>query len=212
MLLAIVAVGEKYVYNTKEHLPKFIKNGWDVRILTDDCNAFPTLKTYEYKNKIFSYIDKLIFPLKLVEEEQAPVLYIDADWLEYVSDILITNFRESEEVLYFNNWPDGKYFSDNHIDYFKPLIDYFKEHRFAYTKLQTTLEYIYYFPYTSKIQNILYDLERIKPIFDYQSIIKKTYFYPNIGNGEGVALSYVLYKNNIPIKQFESKYFLRNAK
>ena len=56
---------------------------------------------------------------------------------------------------------------------------------------------------------VIYDLERIKPILEYQSIIKKAYYYPNIGNAEGAALSYVLYKNNIPINLFQSKYFLK---
>lgn len=212
MLLAIVAVGKKYIDNIQSHLPKYIENGWDIRILTDNCDSFPTIKTYEYKNKVFSYIDKLLFSLKLVEEERQPVLYIDADWFEHISDTLITNFKESKEVLYFGNWPTGRYFSNNHIEYFKPLIDYFKDYGFDYTKLETTIEYLYYFPYTSKIKTIIYDLERIKPIFDYQSIVKRTHFYPNIGNGEGLALSYILYKNNIPIKIFESKYFLENAK
>jgi hypothetical protein len=50
-----------------------------------------------------------------------------------------------------------------------------------------------------------------KPIFEYQSIIKKTYYYPGIGNGEGVALSYILQKNNIPIDLFQSKYFLEGS-
>ena len=61
MLLAIVAIGKKYIDNIQIYLPKYIENGWDIRILTDDCDAFPTFKTYKYQNKIFSYIDKLLF-------------------------------------------------------------------------------------------------------------------------------------------------------
>jgi hypothetical protein len=70
------------------------------------------------------------------------------------------------------------------------------------------IEYLIYFPYTTNISDILYDLERVKPIFEYQSILNKTYYYPGIGNGEGVALAYTLHKNNVPIDLFPSKYFL----
>lgn len=212
MILAIVAVGRQYIDNAKIHIPKYIRRGWDVRVLTDETESFPNVKTYKYSNKVFSYIDKLLFPLRLVEELKQPVLYIDADWIDFISDELILNFKQTNEVLYFGNWPDGKYFSDNHIEYFEPLLTYFKKNNFEYNKLLTMLEYVHFFPYISNIADVIYDLERIKPIFDYQSIIKKTYFYPKIGNGEGVALSYTLYKNNIPTKLFDSKYFLENAK
>jgi hypothetical protein len=70
------------------------------------------------------------------------------------------------------------------------------------------IEYLLYFPYVTNIGDSLYDLERIKPVFEYQSILNKTYYYPNIGNGEGVALAYSLYKNNVQIDLFPSKYFL----
>jgi hypothetical protein len=212
MILAIVTVGKNYIDNAKLYLPKYIENGWDVRILTDEPDSFPNLKTYKYSNKVFSYIDKLLFPLRLVEELKEPVLYIDADWFEFVSDEMILNFKPTNEVLYFGNWPTGKYFSDNHMEYFEPLITHFKKNEFEYNNILTMLEYLHYFPYIANIQDVIYDLERIKPIFDYQSIIKKTYFYPRIGNGEGVALSYTLYKNNVPVNLFESKYFTENAK
>jgi hypothetical protein len=212
MILAIVAVGKQYIDNAKLHLPKYIQNGWDVRVLTDEPQSFPDLKTYKYSNKVFSYIDKLLFPLRLVEELKQSVLYVDADWIDFISDELILNFKSTKKVLYFDNWPDGENFSYNHIEYFEPLITYFTKKKFDYNNLPTMLEYLYYFPYISNIADVIYDLERIKPIFDYQSIITKTYFYPRIGNGEGVALSYALYKNNVSTEKFQSKYFLENAK
>jgi hypothetical protein len=144
----------------------------------------------------------------LVEELKQPVFYIDADWFQYVSDELISNFEPMNEVLYFGGWPDHKYISDNLIEYFEPLLDFFKKCDFDYKELPLMIEYIYYFPYLDKISDIIYDLERIKPIFEYQSILKKTYYYPSVGNGEGVALSYILHKNDIPIDLFQSKYFL----
>jgi hypothetical protein len=209
MILAIVAVGKKYISKVKQHIPKYTQNGWDVRILTDEPDSFLNLKTYKYSNKVFSFVDKLLFPLRLVEEHKESVLYIDADWLEFISNELILNFKPTNEVLYFGTFSNGKYLSDINSDYFEPLINYFKKNEFDYNKLLLMVEYLYQFPYTNNISDVIYDLERIKPILEYQSIIKKTYYYPNIGNAEGAALSYVLYKNNIPINLFQSKYFLK---
>lgn len=208
MILAVVAVGTKYIYKVKQHLPKYIENGWDVNILTDEPNSFPNLKTYQYSNKIFSYIDKLLFPLRLVESSKQEVLYIDADWMEFISDELILNFKPIDKVLYYGEWPEGKYFLNTDLQYFEPLVSYFQKIEFDYNKLILMIEYLHYFPYINNIENVIYDLERIKPIFEYQSIIKKTYYYPAVGNGEGVGLSYVLSKNNVPIDLFQSKYFL----
>lgn len=209
MILAIVAVGKKYISKVKQHIPKYTQNGWDVRILTDEPDSFLDLKTYKYSNKVFSFVDKLLFPLRLVEEHKESVLYIDADWFEFISNELILNFKPTNEVLYFGTFSNGKYLSDINSDYFEPLINYFKKNEFDYNKLLLMVEYLYQFPYTNNISDVIYDLERIKPILEYQSIIKKTYYYPNIGNAEGAALSYVLYKNNIPINLFQSKYFLK---
>jgi hypothetical protein len=212
MILAIVAVGKNYIFNAKQYLPKYIENGWDVRLLTDEPQEFPGIKTYEYENKVFSYIDKLLFPLRLVEKLKEPVLYVDADWFQFISDELILNFKPTNEILYWGNWPNGKYFPSIEQEYFEPLINYFKKSGFVSDDLILMIEYLYYFPYIDNISNVIHDLERIKPVLEYQSIIKRTYFYPNIGNGEGVALSYVLHKNNIPTNLFESKYFLEENK
>lgn len=212
MILAVVAVGKNYIFNAKQYLPKYIKNGWDVRVLTDEPHEFIGTKTYEYTNKIFSYMDKLLFPLRLVEKLKQPVLYVDADWFQFISNELIANFKPADEVLYYGNWPNGKYFSNIDQEYFKPLITYFKKNEFIPDELILMIEYLYYFPYINNISNVIHDLERIKPVLEYQSIINKTYFYPNIGNGEGVGLSYVLHKNNVPTNLFQSNYFLEENK
>lgn len=208
MILTIVAVGKKYIHKVIPHLSKFTQNGWEIRILSDEPHFFPNLITYKYPNKVFSFIDKLLFPLRLVEELKQPVLYIDADWFDFISDELILNFEQKNEVLYYGSWPEGKYLGDTNFNYFEPLLTFFRKNGFEYSQLPLMIEYLIYFPYTTKISDILYDLERVKPIFEYQSILNKTYYYPGIGNGEGVALAYTLHKNNVPIDLFPSKYFL----
>ena len=211
MILAIVAVGTKYVQKVTPHLSKFLEKGWEIKILTDKPNLFLNLETHKYPNKIFSYLDKLLFPLKLVEESKESVMYIDADCFDLISDELISNFKPTKEVLYFGNWPEGKNISDIDLEYFEPFINYLNNNQFDYKKLPLIIEYLHYFPYFENISNVIYDLEKVKPIFEYQSIIQKTYYYPNVGNGEGVALAYTLSKNNIPMNLFPSKYFLEGS-
>ena len=63
-------------------------------------------------------------------------------------------------------------------------------------------EGVYYYPHLDKTDSVLYDIECMKPIFEYMSIIK-SHPYSGIGNGEGLALSYCLNKNNISINETE---------
>ena len=125
MILAIVAVGTKYVQKVTPHLSKFIENGWDIRVLSDQPHLFPNLKTHKYPSKIFSYIDKLLFPLRLVEELEQSVMYIDADCFDFISDELILNFEPTKEVLYFDlkNFMIKLFFFINLYTFFKVAED-----------------------------------------------------------------------------------------
>ena len=204
MILSLTAVGEKYIKNCLPFIPEFIDNQWDVHVLTNQPDYFPECEVEKYKNKIFSYFDKLLFALRLVEKYEEGVLYIDADWIHNISPDFPKTFKGSEDVLYFGNWPNGDTFNDYKNDpYFINLINYWnKNSPIVYNDLPTILEWILYIPYTEKISSIIYDIEHIKPVFEYNSVTIDT-GYPGIGNGEGLALSYALCKNNTPIKKFD---------
>ena len=103
MVLSVVAVGEQYINNCLPYLDKFKNNGYDIKILTDKPEKFIGYDTQLYENKIFSYFDKLLFSLRLVEKYNTDVLYIDSDWIQNVNDVFIKNFNGSNNVLYYDN-------------------------------------------------------------------------------------------------------------
>ena len=203
MILSLVAVGEEYIKNCKPFIQKFMVFGWDVHVLTDQPEEFEC-NTEKYQNKIFSYFDKLLFTLRLGERYKQDVLFIDADWIHNISDNLPKYLEKSDHFMYYVSWPNGETF-DDYIDdpYFINLIRYWDKNNFDYHNLPTIMEWIFFMPYTNKISNLLYDIEHIKPIFEYNSVTVDT-GYKGIGNGEGLALSYVLSKHKIPIKKFNN--------
>jgi hypothetical protein len=201
MILSIVAFGDQYIDNVTPHISKFIDNGWNVHILTNNPTKFKVGTTHYYPNKIFSYFDKLLFPLRLVETHKDSVLYVDADWIQNLNQDFIKNFKGSDEFLYLYGWPNGDYFEDYINDnYFTKIIDFWDKVGFDYSKLPTILEWFYFIPTHEQISNIIYDVEKIKPVFEYSSFYYDS-AYPGIGNGEGLGLSYILKKYNIPFKK-----------
>jgi len=207
MILSLVAVGEKYVKNCEPFIPNFIDNGWDVHILTDKPQYFKFGTIEHYNHKIFSYFHKLLHPLKLCEKYQKDVLYVDADWIQNISSDFSKTFKSGDTFLYHGHWPGGETFINYKDDlYFKFLIDYWDKQSFNYDNVPTMLEWIFYIPYNKNISKIIYDIESVKPIFEYMSLTTDT-GYNGIGNGEGLGLSYSLYKNNISIKTFDKTNF-----
>lgn len=212
MILSIITVGDSYIDKVLPYINNFIQLGYNVNILTDQPEKYFGLdvKTFSYDKKIFSYFDKIIFPLKLLEKNKLGVLYVDADLIPRLSTEFLVNFKGGDNFLYFDTWPDGetfKSYQDSH--YFKILIDYFKQKNILeYDKLITILEWVYYFPIIDDetISNLLMDIEKVKPVFEYMSVMVDS-GYSGIGNGEGVALSYVLGTNKIPHSKFKDMVF-----
>ena len=64
------------------------------------------------------------------------------------------------------------------------------------------MENVLYFSKKLPTNKILRDLELIKPIFEIMSLIDEKKTHKGIGNGESVALSFVLKLNNIPLIRF----------
>jgi hypothetical protein len=203
MILAIIAVGDDYINNCLKYLDKFKDSGYSVKVLTDKPELFNDYDVYHFKNQIFSYFEKILFPLKLMIEFESDVLYVDADWIQSIGDEFIKNFKGNDTFLYYTNWPYGDKFKDYpNNEYFKLFIEYLKSKNFNYDNLTTIMEWVYYFPNIKNVKNILRDIEMIKPIFEYISI-QSNNGYIGIGNGEGIGLSYVLEKNDIKIELFK---------
>jgi hypothetical protein len=217
MILSIICAGDNYKDEPSKiinQLKRFDNKNWDVKILTDNFGAFSFGEIYNYQNKIFSYIDKLLFPLRLMEKYKTDVVYCDHDWLKYLTDDFIDNFNGHDNFLYpegwkFWNgysWEQWEYLTDYNEEYFNPIIKYWEKNNYNYSKFKTVRECFLYFPYTNEISNIIYEIEKIKPIFEYMSIVGNN-GYSAYGSSEGVALSYVLEKFNLKLELLSTDYY-----
>lgn len=225
MILTLVSVNNLDV-NMDDVLMKlndFADNGWDIRILTNTPELFKDYNTTYYPYKVFSYYYKLLFPLHISEQENSDVFYVDMTNLDEISDNLIRNFNGSPNFLFFGHWNKLEYKSNvpNESDLWVPwkrvvdhstpltefLLDYFDTIGFDYSDMVTIWEGIMYFPKVDNIGEIIYELEMMKPIIEYMSIMydENSYSKKGIGNGEGLAMSYILSKFEIQMEIFDEK-------
>jgi hypothetical protein len=204
MRLVIVAVGEKYVAESIPYIKEFAKNGWEIDILTDDADKFESGNLYEYVNKIFFFNEKILFPLRMCEKHKEDILFSDIDFLKNLNPEFISSIINNGNVLYVDNWERwngtswDKWVMVKEMDhkYFKPLFDYLGEE-----DIETLVEWCFFIPYSEKISNVIYEIEKFKPILEYMSVMGEQ---PDrlLGGGEGLSLSYALKKNNIKTQKF----------
>lgn len=218
MVLALVSINNPYCDDISKKIKRFVDNGWEIFILTNHPNDFTEYNTVFYPYKIFSYYYKLLFSLSIVEKYDKDVLYVDIKNIDEVSDNIIKNFKGSDKFIFLDHWQvlvtrgseimECKFdkwekFNDNIDPYFIQLKEYFNKINFDYSEMITIWERIMYFPKYKNVSEIILELEKIKPIFEYSSIINDSdYKNKGIGNAEGLAMSYILNKFNLPYNKF----------
>lgn len=205
--LAIVAVGQAYI-DAANYIIANYSDEWDIHVLTDHPqNIHGKCEIEIHTHKVFSYFYKLLFVLRLAEKHKCSVTYIDADRLDMFSNDLLKNFSSGDDFKILNYWPDGKSFKSlySHGQHFKPFVQYCNDNELDYD-IDTFSEEIFYVPYVESIGEIIFNVEKVKPIFEYQSIISRETnpYYPSIGNAEGLALSFALKLKNIKITKHGS--------
>jgi len=210
-ILTVCAVGDKYVENTLSSIDRFSSNHWDIHILTDKPNKFTKFKTYLYTNTVFSYFDKLLFSLNVVKNTGIGVTLIDADKLHLISDKFIQESHNYSEFKYYsiNRW--APYFSNIQFNGgWKIVYEYFKYLDMDTSKIKNFWEEVFYFPYSIFHHHQLNkDLETLKPIFEYRSIIDE-WPRPGLGEGEGVAIGFLLEKYKFKYSKFDCEVFPNN--
>lgn len=210
-ILAIVAVGKEYADHAIEVIERFKSTRWEIHVLTDDERIFnydAYCSVQFYRGKIFSYFDKMLFVLRCVEESNWGVLYVDVDRVKEYSINFMDLLSETKEVTVLNYWHgENRKFKGNYDGgiHFVPLINYCEQNGIDYD-VDTISEEIFYVPKLSNIDNVIYDVEKLRPVFEYQSLISisTNKYYPNVGNAEGLALSIALKKNGHRIIRFRN--------
>lgn len=199
---------------------KLLSNNFDIRILTDTPEKFKEINctVYEYDKKIFNYFEKFFFSFRLIKELNKDVLYIDCDSISnFIDNEKYHNINSVDEVLYLtcwpvkinDNWKPWKYITDLRIEkWTNPIIEFLELEKINPSEIETMFEQMFYFPIGLDYDKIQYELEKIKPVFDYCSLYDKNLYNRIIyGHGEGVALSYALHITNTKKKTIDKPLF-----
>jgi len=201
--ICVVAIKDHYRNCLVSELKRLRDYGWTIHVLTDDPQSFTDTNYELYPYTIFSYVDKILFPIRTSINLKQSVLSVDADRVEGLSSEFLETGIQSSSFLYERKWPAAEYvglfiYGDS---YFDVLLEYFDSLDFNYDKLPCILEQIFYIPYFPELYKVRQDIERLKPILEYISVLHN-YPYPGIGNGEGLALSYGIKNNNFNLEKF----------
>ena len=204
MEFATMCIGKELVFDWKKDVTAF-NNFKKLNILTD-CSGWFISDTYEYKKKEFSYYDKLIFLLDLMESKRKRITYIDVDKLQYYG-----NIDYDDESCYVYNITSTPIHLSNVFESTRKEI-----HNHLNIKNESDIyaqEALISLPYTSEFENIKKDIIELQPIVErnfgnrkWNSPKLNNYSRYGIGYGEGSALTAVLLKYNIPIVNVYSSF------
>ena len=195
---ATMCVGKDWIFDWKDDISNFYKLH-KLHLLTDNKDWFD-FETYNYKNKQFSYYDKLIFLLDVMSLNKKRITYLDVDKLHLYNNIDYDN--SSCYVYNITKWPESLSATFKTVK--SEIHDYLntKDNSDIYAQ-----EALISLPYSADFENIK------KDIMGLQSIIETTfhdrggwetrklnrYSKHGVGFGEGSALTAVLLKYNINI-------------
>jgi len=201
---ATMCIGKDWSFEWKDDIRKF-QNKHKLHLLTD-CSEWFEFKTYNYKSKKFSYYDKLIFLLDLMESNKKRITYLDVDKLGEYNNI---NYDMTSSYVYNITKTPTKL--SNVFESTRKEI-----HNHLNTKNESDIyaqEALISLPYTSEFENIKKDIIELQPIVErnfgnrkWNSPKLNNYSRYGIGYGEGSALTAVLLKYNIPIVNVYSSF------
>lgn len=209
--VCFLSVGDDY----GNDVPKTFFDERKVFVCTDNLSKFPYASCTLYDKKIFNYFDKLYFAIDTVLKTKEPIILVDDDKFDKVymfekSFKQLQNFDKKlfnsfayeslwenqdlnlKSMIHEMNNLDDRYALN--LNWFNELLEY-KE--IDTTQILPILEQIIYFPYIHNLINIRKYLEEIEDMFYIMSIISGSYTKNSICSGEGLALSYALYRENV---------------
>ena len=214
MIYATFLTGEEYRKKYTQQVLREVKDK-DVHILTDRPELFPECKTELYDKEVFSYYDKLTFLVRTVIERKERVTFIDCDWFSGLHtgiDIEPDTFY-TYALFNFNNF---KYmpFAQEGLDMVQNVL---KENKYNLMREVYIGEALMSLPYLDSIQDILNDLKTLQKVwentFNQNVDVNRQlarYASYGVGFGEGGALTAVLQKYNVTLKEVDRKKLIHN--
>lgn len=208
MIFATAAVGSKYINSIKNQLDFFDQK--NVHILTDQVNAFfSNTKVYSFNKTIWSYFDKLLFAFNLARKYNTDVFYFDANKAGMITPSFLRYFTGSKNICvrgvwedFTPQWNDIKYEGS----YWAPFVNFLIKNNIEPSSCPAYCEQYIYIPKSLNFDRILRDLETVKPILEFCSVVGENK-YPGIGSGEGAGLGYAVLRSKLNVDFFDKKFF-----
>jgi len=202
-LAFVVAVSDFYIEELHKNWDKLKE--WDVCVLTNRPEEFKdAFYVEEYKDFIFSYVQKFTFLLRTCLKFQRGGFLLDADDLVRLTPDFYNTFHyytDFHTVEYW--WTPRDQIKNSELGV--NLQRYADEFGIDLLNIDPVCEQAFYVPYSYKLVDILYEIERIKPIMEYTSLFNDHYNY--LGHGEGLAVALALKIHNTKIKLFDTNPF-----
>jgi hypothetical protein len=196
-VISLVGVNSYHVSNCVNTYRQLQSEGYTVKVLTNRPELFDSKDVYVYKRRIFTYLDKLLFCLDLVEEYGCNVLHLDADkWYQEHRIKSFIDRSQHYQITYQGSWPEGNFDAYKDVNpCFKYLKSYCEYKGIEYKNWKTIWEYVMFFRKDIDYQGIRFELETIAPVFTYMSLMNDDTYIKTpfaLGGAEGLALSIVL--------------------
>lgn len=205
----LIACGDRYVDFLVKNYKK-IPSNYTLIIYTSDVeivkHKIKNSDVRKYEHSKFRYFDKFSIAYTLTNELKTPILYADVGRILEIPPLFWKlDLNTISEIHHMGNWGELKTAHDliNHISeyfeesYFNNILSYFSSN-IDLKRIPTILERVFVLPYNKQMKKVLYELEKLRPLFEHTSLTKMN-TYSGIGNGEGLALGYSIVKSETNI-------------
>ena len=217
--IVLIACFDTYIGILKKNIHRLPKN-YTYSILTTDVDAVNEMfkmhseKIYveEYTQNRFNYFEKIYFTYKSTNIFKNGCLLIDIKHLHLINEYLSRLSGECNEFLIINDW-DGYQHLNSLYNYngklaekywFNHILEYFEKIGVNLSQARTILEWVMYFPLVSEKIDYIETIQIIENIYPHNKIKNKSYEIKGYNEGEGLALSAVLFLFNLPTKDIRT--------
>lgn len=195
--LIVTSVGDFYNKEVLKFINTEYSKNFKLFLLTDNPKLFDNSNTTFYYKNVFSYFEKFLFGLKILNQLQQGGFIWDADELHTLETDIGRYDTNDESIQFAGYWnEDGKFRSilENEPNYWGFFGELITDDVDFYTIQEDKI----WFP-KNDYTEFLSHFESLHIPFIVNSI-KNGKHKNGVGNGEGVALGYSLFKTNLKFK------------
>jgi len=205
MVLCTTAVGKSYNNILLEFLKSRFSKEFNIFILTDRPELYPSYNTDLYYKLTFNYFDKITYGINIVNRIKEPGFIVDSDDLLNFENLYSKFDTSSNMVQYLQHWNKEGTLNTilpEHEHFWEFMNDYLLKENISNKDIYMILEKVFFLP-KRNYSNFLKYFESLRYNFEKNS--RENGMHKNgVGNGEGVAFGYALLKSKIKHKKVAS--------